>query len=171
MKIQIIAIPFSILMLVGCNSATVSDPYGVDSATENQDKKEAIIEEEVSFLDNVKDELEGKYAEWVLFENGTYIVYSNTDTIADVESHAINIMQEYGPVFAGGPPGDFNVAVCEKVPGWAVSGHYPDMFTYVHPNEMKSSSKEDMYIGLYGRSKRNEDGNLAKVIHVNHKED
>ncbi|WP_249413627.1 hypothetical protein [Chryseobacterium indologenes] len=41
------------------------------------------------------------------------------------------------------------------------------MYTYVHPSELDSESPNDLEIGLYGRSKRDSDGQNPEIIHIN----
>ena len=86
-----------------------------------------------------------------------------------MKEEAIKLMKEYGPVFGGGPAGDFGVTHLNRTEGWVVSGHGYGMYTYVSPNELKSEKPDDMEIGLYGRSKRNLDGKNPIVIHINRK--
>ena len=54
-----------------------------------------------------------------------------------------------------------------RTKGWIVSGHGYGMYTYVNPNELDSNYPNDMTIGLYGRSKRNQDGLEPIIIHIN----
>ncbi len=141
---------------------------------ENKDKdKKAKIEfkkdqmETKSLLENVRLAINPIFKDWVLFENGTYIVFDDITQIENIENEAIRLMKEFGPVHAGGPAGDFNVISLEKNIGWVVSGHGYGMYTYVHPSELETNSPDDITIGLYGRSKRNDDGENPKIIHVN----
>ena len=125
---------------------------------------------EKSLLDHVRLAINSKFQDWVLFENGTYIIFDNVDTISNVEKEAIKLMKEFGPVHSGGPAGDFSVTHLNQTEGWVVSGHGYGMYTYVNPTELESKSPSDVNIGLYGRSKRNQDGQNPKIIHVNKKE-
>ncbi|WP_217192959.1 hypothetical protein [Bernardetia litoralis] len=76
-------------------------------------------------------------------------------------------MKEFGPVHAGGPAGDFNVISLNKTKGWVVSGHGYGMYTYVNPSELETNSPDDLTIGVFGRSKRNNDGQNPNIIYVN----
>ena len=76
-------------------------------------------------------------------------------------------MKEFGPVSAGGPAGDFNVITLNLTEGWIVSGHGYGMYTYVHPTEIDKNSPNDITIGLFGRTKRNSDGENPNIIHIN----
>lgn len=120
-----------------------------------------------SLLENIRLAINPKYKDWVLFKNGTYIVFDKADTITNIQHEAIKQMKEYGPVFAGGPAGDFDVIHLNKTEGWIVSGHGYGMYTYVNPSELESKNPPDIEIGLYGRSKRDKDGKNPEIIHVN----
>lgn len=144
------------------------------TSCENKNKnKESKIEfkqnevETNSLLDNVKLAINPKFKDWVLFENGTYIIFDDINQIDNIENEAIRLMKEFGPVHAGGPAGDFNVISLIKTEGWIVSGHRYGMYTYVNPSELEMNSPDDITIGLYGRSKRNNDGENPKIVYIN----
>ncbi|WP_343914937.1 hypothetical protein [Aquimarina litoralis] len=120
-----------------------------------------------SLLDNVKLAINPKFQDWVLFENGTYIIFDDTNKVKNIKDKAIELMKEFGPVNAGGPAGDFNVISLNQTKGWVVSGHGYGMYTYVHPNELNTNSPDDVTIGIFGRSKRDKDGNDPKIVHIN----
>jgi hypothetical protein len=122
-----------------------------------------------NLLSRVKLAINPKYQDWVLFKNGTYIIFDNGDTISNIEEEAIKSMKEYGPVFGGGPAGDFNVIRLNRTEGWVVSGHGYGMYTYVSPNELALETPTDVEIGLYGRNKRDLDGKNPIVVHTNRK--
>ena len=60
-------------------------------------------------IDHVKLAINPKFQDWVLFKNGTYIIFDNADTIPDIESEALKLMKEFGPVNIGSSAGDFSV--------------------------------------------------------------
>lgn len=118
-------------------------------------------------IEHVKLAINPKFQDWVLFENGTYIIFDDISTVEDIKEEAIKLMKEFGPVHAGGPAGDFNIIHLNQTEGWLVSGHGYGMYTYVHPSELDSESPNDLEIGLYGRSKRDSDGQNPEIIHIN----
>ena len=120
-----------------------------------------------SLLENVQLAINPEFKDWVLFENGTYIIFDDIKKVENIKKESIKLMTEFGPVSAGGPAGDFNVTNLNKTKGWIVSGHGYGMYTYVNPNELDSNSPDDLTIGLYGRSKRNKDGLKPIIIHIN----
>jgi hypothetical protein len=79
----------------------------------------------------------------------------------------ISLLQEYGPVRVGTPAGDFDIIDLDDAPGWAVTGHHPDILTYVDPSELENH--DDLTIGLFGRSRRDQVGHDLNVIHIEDK--
>ncbi|WP_126651060.1 hypothetical protein [Chryseobacterium aureum] len=118
-------------------------------------------------IEHVKLAINPKFQDWVLFENGTYIIFDDISTVEDVKEEALKLMKEFGPVYAGGSAGDFSVIHLNLTDGWLVSGHGYGMYTYVHPSELDNESPNDLEIGLYGRSKRDSDGQNPEIIHIN----
>lgn len=121
----------------------------------------------LSVLEHVKLAINPVFQDWVLFKNDTYIIFDDINTVENVKEESIKLMKEFGPVFAGGPAGDFSIIHLNSTEGWLVSGHGYGMYTYVHPSELSSEYPNDMEIGLYGRSKRNLDGENPEIIHIN----
>lgn len=136
----------------------------------NKESKIEIKKKEMapkSLLENVKLSISPKFKDWVLFKNGTYIIFDDINQIDNIEEEAIKLMKEFGPVYAGGSAGDFNVISLKKTEGWIVSGHGYGMYTYVNPSELETNSPNDITIGIYGRSKRNSDGENPIIIYIN----
>ena len=152
-------------LLISCSQSNkVTDI----SERENSSQIEPMTE--MKILENVKLAINPNFQDWVLFKNGTYVIFDNAESISDIREEAIKQMKEFGPVHGGGPAGDFSVTHLNKTEGWVVSGHGYGMYTYVNPNELDSKTPTDIEIGLYGRSKRNEDGEKPIILHVNRKE-
>lgn len=147
------------LILLGCENSE-------KKKTESQNKNQMA---ENNLLSHVKLAINPKFEDWVLFKNGTYIIFDNADTILNLEDEAQKLMKEFGPVYIGSPAGDFSVTHLNQTEGWVVSGHGYGMYTYVNPKEIKSVKPEDAEIGLFGRGKRELDGKNPVVIHINRK--
>jgi hypothetical protein len=120
---------------------------------------------EKDLIENVKKAINPTFTNWVLFSNGTYIILADSIE-TDKKNKAIEIMKEYGPVFAGSPAGDITVTTLNLAPGWSVGGHYYGMYTYVDQKEMKPNPT-DLEVGLYGRQKRDKDGKELNLIYLN----
>ncbi|MFJ1702859.1 hypothetical protein [Kitasatospora sp. NPDC088346] len=99
---------------------------------------------------------------WVLFEHGTCVVLPEPE--GDLAAQAAGILGEFGPVHAGSSAGDFGVIEAKDADGWVVTGHHPDVLTYVAPGE--PDDRSDLAVGLYGRAKRHRDGTELHVVHV-----
>ena len=157
------------LILIGLTSLFFSCSQSTEKQSDNKLKEHDSMPEK-SLLEQVRLAINPKFQDWVLFENGTYIIFDNVDTVSNVENEAIKQMKEFGHVYTGGPAGDFSVTHLNQTEGWVVSGHGYGMYTYVNPKELESTSPTDVEIGIHGRTNRNQDGQRRKIIHVNKKE-
>jgi hypothetical protein len=106
--------------------------------------------------------LEPSGSSWVLFEHGTCVVLK--EPAGELAGHAVEILGKFGPVRVGSPAGDFNVLTLKDGLGWLVTGHHPDVFTYVAPDEPANPSH--LAVGIHGRTKRHQDGTELRVLHV-----
>lgn len=104
-------------------------------------------------------------ASWVLFEHGTCVVLPAP--AGDLAAQAEAVLREFGPVYVGSPAADFSVITPNDVEGWVVTGHHPDVLTYVAPDELPEAA--DFAVGLQGRSQRDLDGTELRVVHVEDK--
>jgi hypothetical protein len=145
-------------------------PNSQNDASDSPNEINVEMTDEI-LIEQVKLAINPFFEDWVLFENGTYIIFDNADTIVNVEEEAIKLMKQFGPVHAGGPAGDIGVTSLTETDGWVVSGHGYGMYTYVHPNELENKTPSDVDVGLYGRSKRDLDGTEAKIIYVSRAEE
>jgi hypothetical protein len=101
---------------------------------------------------------------WVLFENGTCVVF--TEPESDLTAQASAILREFGPVEDASPIGDFSATI--PLPdrrGWLVAGHHSDIFTFVDADEVAPDTP-DVDIGRLGRSRRKRDVEQLRVLHV-----
>ncbi|WP_299675874.1 hypothetical protein [uncultured Dokdonia sp.] len=85
--------------------------------TENTLKMESPDNTSISLLDNVKLAINPTFEDWVLFENGTYIIFDETNSVENIEVEAIKLIKEFGPVSTGGSAGDFNVISLNRTKG------------------------------------------------------
>ena len=123
--------------------------------------------EDNELVEYVRLAINPAFSNWVLFKNGTYIIFDDVDGSTDVAAAALKLMKEFGSVVVGGPAGDFEVFHLDETEGWVVGGHGYGMYTYVHPAELASVDPNDVEIGLLGRSKRDIDGTDLKILYVN----
>lgn len=125
---------------------------------------------ETELLHHVRLSINPKFQDWVLFKNGTYIIFEKADGIQDLDNAALKLIKEFGPVYKGERSEDFDVTDLKNTEGWIVSGHGYGMYTYVSTQEMKSKKLyNNIEIGLLGRGKRDLDGRNPVIIHINRK--
>ena len=117
-----------------------------------------------SLVDVWRQIILGDDKSWVLFQHGTCVILMRPEQ--DLAAQATAMMKEWGPVHAGSPAGDFSTITLSDRPGWVVTGHHPDMLTYVGPEEVGEQDPSDLVVGLLGRSKRNQDGEDPQALHV-----
>ncbi|KAF2514404.1 hypothetical protein EYY60_03880 [Flavobacterium zhairuonense] len=123
---------------------------------------------EIELLHHVKLSINPKFQDWVLFKNGTYIIFEHADEISNLQSKALKLIKEFGPVYTERSE-DFDVTDLKNTEGWIVSGHGYGIYTYVSSQEMKSKKPNTATIGLLGRGKRDLDGRNPVIVHVNRK--
>jgi len=118
---------------------------------------------------HVKLAIYPEYKNWILFKNGTYIIFDEVTEATAIEEQGLEKMKKYGPVFAGSNAGDFITITLTNTDGWVISGHGYGMYTYVHPKEMENENTLDFVVGLYGRSKRDKDGLNPEIVCISSK--
>ena len=69
---------------------------------------------------------------------------------------------------AGSSAGDFGTIELQDGSGWVVTCHHNDVLTFVGTDEMGSGAS-DVAVGLTGRSKRGQDAEELRVLHVEDK--
>ncbi len=119
-----------------------------------------------TLISQVRKAINPKYQHWVLFANGTYVIIKDS-TVKDAAAFATKINKQYGPVYPGSPAGDFGVIHLTRTNGWAVSGQYDAMYTYVDSSELLNAGIQhptDVDVGLLGRRKRDKDGKECRII-------
>ncbi|MGE6396089.1 hypothetical protein [Chryseobacterium scophthalmum] len=157
-----------LILISSCNPKNGNNEINQTVFKTNQPKQSQSKKmNEKELIENVKLAINPKFQDWVLFKNGTYIIFDDITKVKNINDEAMVMMKEFGPVFAGGPAGDFNTIHLTKTEGWIVSGHGYGMYTYVSPSEIQNESANDMEIGLLGRSKRDLDGKKPEIIYVN----
>ncbi|WP_240529822.1 hypothetical protein [Streptomyces mangrovisoli] len=106
--------------------------------------------------------LDGSGKSWVLYEHGTCVVLEHPT--ADPTEQADAILREFGPVQVDTSAGDFRVLELKNGEGWLVTGHHPDVVTYVALDECEDQSH--LAVGIHGRTKRDLDGTELHAVHV-----
>lgn len=115
-------------------------------------------------IDVLRAYLSDEDAPWAIFEHGTVVVLRIPGS--DLASQATAVLEEWGPVVIASPAGDFKVLKSSGNPGWIVTSHHDEIFTFVSPEEVGGESASDLFVGLTGRSKRDQDAHELVIIHV-----
>jgi hypothetical protein len=110
--------------------------------------------------------IDGPGKSWVLSEHGTCVILMEPE--AELAAQATALLREYGPVRGGSSFGDFGLITLDDGRGWVVTCHHDDILTFVGSNEAEADA-EDVAIGLLGRSKRRQDAEELRVVHVEDK--
>lgn len=110
--------------------------------------------------------INGPGKSWVLFEHGTCVILMEPEV--DLAAQAVALLQQYGPVHAGSSFGDFGMIKLKDGRGWVVTCHHSDILTFVGADEAGPDASE-MVVGLLGRSKRAQDAEDVRVMHVEDK--
>ena len=100
---------------------------------------------------------------WALFEHGTRVTLPEPE--ADPAAQAAALLDQFGRVQIGTNTADFNVFPLENGLGWLVTCYHPQIVTYVGREEAAPHTDE-IFAGLMGRSKRAQDAEERRVIHV-----
>lgn len=109
------------------------------------------------------------YKDWVLFENGTYVIFDNIDTIPDVHKAALQYLKKYQPKTAAETNWDFTISDLDQVEGWSVYGNGYGIYTFVHPTEL-SMGANPQQVGAYAKAKRALDEKNPKILFISSKE-
>jgi hypothetical protein len=88
-----------------------------------------------------------------------------TEPGQDLAVQATALLREWGPVRPGSSFGDFGVVTLDNGHGWVVTCHHNDILTLVGPDEVGEGA-EDLAVGLLGRSRRGQDAEDLRVLHV-----
>lgn len=105
--------------------------------------------------------------DWVLFANGTFIVFEGATADDDIRQQAIDIMTERGEVVPGTSSADFQITRLLHTNGWVMRGDVPNMYVYVQPEELDSDAPTDLEVGMAARVIRQLDHEDLEVMHVN----
>ncbi len=108
------------------------------------------------------------YKDWVLFENGTYIIFDNIDTIPDIQKAAFQYLEAYKPKTAAETNWDFTISDLQQIEGWSVYGNGYGIYTFVHSTEL-SMGASPQQVGAYAKAKRALDEKNPKILFISSK--
>ena len=108
------------------------------------------------------------YKDWVVFENGTYIIFDNIDTIPDIQKAALQHLETYRPKTTAEANWDFTISDLDETEGWSIYGHGYGIYTFVHPEEL-SRDANPQQVGAYAKTKRALDERNPKILFISNK--
>src|SRR5262245_66547589 len=101
---------------------------------------------------------------WVLFENGTCVTLA--DPGADPAAQATTFLREFGPTGIHSAAADWAGTVATPDgSGWVVASRHADINTFVGRGEVARGTPDEA-VGWLGRSKRAQDTEQLRVLHV-----
>ena len=118
-------------------------------------------------IEHVRKAIAPELGDWVLFANGTFVVFEDAAADDDLGQRAIELLRTRGEVIPGTASADFQVTSLEHTTGWVVRGNVPGMYVYVKPEELDSDTPGDIEIGMFARTIRQLDHEDLEVMHIN----
>jgi hypothetical protein len=108
------------------------------------------------------------YEDWVVFENATYIVFDNIDTIPDIQKAALQHLETYRPKTPAEANWVFTISDLDKTEGWSVYGNGHGIYTFVHPEELTKDANPQQ-VAVYAKTKRALDERNPKILFISSK--
>lgn len=135
----------------------------VDMASSTAHFKLKLSKQEL--LNYVQSAIIPSYKDWVIFDNGTYIIFDNIDTIFDIQKTAIQWLKHYKPKSEQENNWNYSITELDKTNGWSVFGNGYGIYTIVHADELHvgASAQE---IGIYAKAKRALDEKNPQIIYI-----
>lgn len=121
----------------------------------------------INKIEYVSQALNAGLGNWVLFSGGTFIVFRDVMPDDNLAEMAISFLHENGRLQVGDASADFMVTPLLHTTGWVVRGVVDGLYVYVHPSEINNPDPDDLQIGLYARTIRQNDYEYPKIIHIN----
>ncbi|BDS11286.1 hypothetical protein [Aureispira anguillae] len=187
-KIQLLIITsICLFLLIGCNSSSSTVPTREElqalpdptptptakGAMTNQspeditpiviDETTAIPPEEL--LGYIQNAIIPIYKDWVILKNGTYIIFDDMNNIPDIQTAAIQLLNDHKPKTPEDNNWDFSITDLDRAEGWSVYGNGYGIYTYVHPKEISVESSPQE-ISAYAKAKRALDEKNPQIIFV-----
>lgn len=125
-------------------------------------EREAIVYNSDLMIENVQLAVYSEMRNWILFENGTYVVVEEEITeerirkIGTAQMKAARTSKE-------DDISDFLVTKLPKVDGWSVNRNADGMYTYVYLSELEENPTQ-LQIARLGKEKRDKDAEDLKVL-------
>jgi hypothetical protein len=125
-------------------------------------EREAIVYNSDLMIENVQLAVYSEMRNWILFENGTYVVVE--EEITEERIRKIGMAQmKAARTSREDDISDFLVTKLPKVDGWSVNRNADGMYTYVYLSELGENPTQ-LQIARLGKEKRDKDAEDLQVI-------
>ena len=136
----------------------------VDKNMEVKERENNVYNQE-QMIENVHLAVFSEMRNWILFENGTYVVVEEEITEERIKLIGIAQMKKIRETKAD-ISSDFSVSDLPKVDGWSANQYADGMYTYLHPSEFDVEKPTYAQITNLAKEKRNKDAEDLKVVCV-----
>jgi hypothetical protein len=177
MILRKLAVGLLYIVLISCNqpdSVKIQAQSSTNSVTKNKLQTPAVETSDNNTLKITKGELLRGiqsaiipiYKDWLILKNGTYIIFDNIDTIADVKISGLRWLEHYRPRTTEEQNWDYSITDLDQSEGWAVFGNGYGIYTFVSPKELIANPSAEQ-IGNFAKSKRASDEHNPEIIYIN----
>lgn len=118
-----------------------------------------------TLLESVQAAIIPAYQDWVVFENGSYIIFDHIDSIANPINTAKNWLAHYRKIAQNTSDWSVSITELDYSEGWSIFGNGYGIYTFVHLLELKDETPPKQ-IGNYAKWKRAKDEQHPKIIYL-----
>lgn len=161
-------------LCLGCNSRPATKPITtiktppetpvVVPPTEpvSESETQPTLEEDFTAIQfNVAVGISAQRPRWVLFKNGTYIIFPEGYTDQQIKDKAIEMVSNYSG-------SDVNVTKSSLAKGW-IATTSNGIYNYIDPNDLGQGIPENSTISAQAQQNIQADKQELRVIHINKK--
>ena len=134
----------------------------VDKNMEIKERANNVYNQE-RMIENVQLAVYSEMKNWILFENGTYVIIEEEITEERIRKMGIAQMKQARESKEDALT-DFLVTDLPKVDGWSMNRNADGMYTYLYTSEFESKEPTFLEITKLGKAKRDKDAEDLKVI-------
>jgi hypothetical protein len=118
-----------------------------------------------TLLESIRAAIIPSYQDWVIFENGSYIIFDHIDTIADPIDTAKKWLAHYQNTAKDASDWSVSITDLDYSEGWSIFGNGYGIYTFVHLLELKDETPPKQ-VGNYAKWKRAKDERNPKIIYL-----
>lgn len=168
MNKAILLIFTSLLLMSGCESKKPAGPNPnlepkiiIDAEPEplKEIVEEENLEEFKSLIFNTKMSISAKRPDWVLFSNGTYILFPKGTSEDDMRQSAFGFLQRYNNE-------SLTISKSPLVKGWIAESR-KGVYNYISLDQAGSTMIKDSELASLGKSNIQKDKGNPIIVHVN----